>query len=111
MLLCRLICRVFIHVVACDERKSTSCCSYDSFYPLQDCYLDSVPVVYYGLLQHALILKSHGKTTTYNASKMCAFPASSIGFRNPGYIHDVLLRILLPNTLYYYQFGSGMVSF
>lgn len=68
---------------------------------------EDTPVVYYGLFEHAMILKSHGTTRTYNASQMCAFPASSVGFRDPGYIHDVLLQPLLTNTRYYYQFGDG----
>jgi len=65
------------------------------------------PTVYYGLFEEELILKAYGTSQTYNASQLCEFPANNIGFCDPGIIHDVLLKVLLPNTRYYYKFGSG----
>ena len=81
----------------------------DEYIQFSSCFLDTMPVVYYGLFKEIMILKSYGTTTTYNASDMCGSPANAIGYRDPGFIHDVLLKVLLPNTRYYYKFGSGEV--
>ncbi|XP_066910736.1 uncharacterized protein [Clytia hemisphaerica] len=43
---------------------------------------------------------------TYKASDMCESPANTTGFWDAGYIYDVLLTDLEPNTRYYYSCGS-----
>ncbi|XP_066910738.1 uncharacterized protein [Clytia hemisphaerica] len=43
---------------------------------------------------------------TYKASDMCEPPANTTGFWDAGYIYDVLLTDLEPNTKYYYSCGS-----
>ncbi|EGC32331.1 hypothetical protein DICPUDRAFT_38536 [Dictyostelium purpureum] len=52
-------------------------------------------------------LTATGTSITYAITDMCASPANSTNyFRNPGYVHDVVLTQLEPNTVYYYYFGS-----
>ena len=46
---------------------------------------------------------------TYTADSMCMAPANSTGFRHPGYIYDIVLRNLQPNTRYYYSYGTADV--
>ena len=46
---------------------------------------------------------------TYTADDMCAAPANSAQFVDPGFIHDVLLTNLEPGTRYYYSYGSEKV--
>ncbi len=67
----------------------------------------STPTVFYGFSQDVLNLTAYGTSRTYKASDMCGPPANlSIYFWDPGYLHGVLLTGLLPNSLYYYQYGS-----
>ena len=47
---------------------------------------------------------------TYKASDMCEAPANTTGFWDPGYIYDVLLTDLEPNTRYYYSCGTEEVK-
>ena len=50
---------------------------------------------------------SMGISRTYKASDMCGPPANlSAHFVHPGYMHDVLLTGLQPNTRYCYRYGS-----
>jgi len=42
---------------------------------------------------------------TYQASDMCEQNANTTGFWDPGYIYDVVLTDLEPNTRYYYSCG------
>ena len=55
-------------------------------------------------------MKQYGVSSTYKASDMCTAPATTTGFIDPGYIHDVLLIDLHPNTKYYFKYGSSEVS-
>ena len=38
---------------------------------------------------------------------MCGAPATTIGFRSPGFFHTALVKGLTPNTRYYYQVGDS----
>ena len=51
------------------------------------------------------------KSHTYKASDMCEAPANdnTTWFWDPGYIYDVLLTDLDPNTRYYYSCGTEEV--
>ena len=71
-----------------------------------------VPTVHYGSSPNHLPLKATGVSRTYKASDMCGPPANmSAYFIDPGYLHDVLLTDLTPNTQYYYQVsGTGVSS-
>ncbi|CAH0515206.1 unnamed protein product [Peronospora belbahrii] len=66
------------------------------------------PIAKYGENPQDLKLEATGTTTTYGAHDMCQGPANVIGqwgFRDPGYMHTVIMTDLKPNTYYYYQFG------
>ncbi len=68
---------------------------------------NSTPVVFYGLRQDHLNLTTTGSSKTYKASDMCGPPANmTLFFLNPGYLHEVLLTGLEPNSKYYYKYGS-----
>ena len=65
------------------------------------------PTVEYGLCGGKLDRVSTGISRTYKASDMCGPPANlSAHFIHPGYIHDVLLTGLQPNTRYCYRYGN-----
>eukprot|EP00794_Sanderia_malayensis_P005468 gene5468-6151_t len=68
---------------------------------------DDKPYVKFGLSKSKLTHQASGVSNSYKASDMCGFPADSLGFRDPGFIHDVLLSHLQPATVYYYSFGSA----
>ena len=46
---------------------------------------------------------------TYKGSDMCEPLANTTGFWDPGYLYDVLLTDLEPNTRYFYSCGSEEV--
>ena len=66
------------------------------------------PTVEYGLCDGGKLDQiSTGVSRTYKASDMCGPPANlSAHFVHPGYMHDVLLTGLQPNTRYCYCYGS-----
>eukprot|EP01112_Ceratiomyxa_fruticulosa_P022600 TRINITY_DN832_c0_g2_i2.p1 TRINITY_DN832_c0_g2~~TRINITY_DN832_c0_g2_i2.p1 ORF type:complete len:608 (-),score=96.49 TRINITY_DN832_c0_g2_i2:68-1891(-) len=70
----------------------------------------STPMVFYGLSSDSLNLNATGVSYTYNATNMCSGPnetaTNPVAYRDPGWIHDVVLSNLQPSTVYYYQFGS-----
>jgi len=45
-------------------------------------------------------------TDTYTADEMCGAPATTVGYRHPGYFHSATITGLTPNTRYYYQVGD-----
>lgn len=49
-------------------------------------------------------------STTYGAEDMCAAPATTTGFRDPGYIHSALLAGLPAGEKVYYVFGDGQAT-
>lgn len=46
--------------------------------------------------------------TTYGADAMCGYPASTIGFINPGHQHvaKIQTNLMKPSTRYVYRYGS-----
>ncbi|TYZ63452.1 hypothetical protein PybrP1_007311 [[Pythium] brassicae (nom. inval.)] len=67
------------------------------------------PEVKFGLRSDALTQRATGGSTTYSARDMCHAPANVTGqtwFRDPGYMHKVILTQLQPGARYFYQFGS-----
>jgi len=73
---------------------------------------DSQPTVQYGLDPNHLNLVATGASHTYFETDLCTpknkshYWFGSHWWWDPGYIHNVLLKSLTPNTRYYYKFGS-----
>ncbi|RQM13374.1 hypothetical protein DD237_006666 [Peronospora effusa] len=66
------------------------------------------PMVKYGMKPDDLKFYATGTSTTYGADDMCHAPATTVGqiyFRDPGYMHTVIMTDLKPNTYYFYQYG------
>ena len=72
---------------------------------------DDGVIVKYGLTKKLEMSETKFIARTYAATDMCAKPANETGFWDPGYIYDVLLTKLVPNTRYYYSYGSGQVYY
>ncbi|XP_002987403.2 probable inactive purple acid phosphatase 2 [Selaginella moellendorffii] len=63
--------------------------------------------ILYGTEQDSLDLTVATKSITYQQGDMCDEPANTtLGWRNPGYIHDGVLGKLKPSKRYFYQVGS-----
>ncbi|MED6195884.1 putative inactive purple acid phosphatase 27 [Stylosanthes scabra] len=50
-------------------------------------------------------LQSAAGTLTFGRNAMCGSPASTVGWRDPGFIHTSFLKDLWPNTVYTYRLG------
>lgn len=74
-------------------------------------FLADSHVVMYGKSTDKLDMEATGKSWTYKASDMCGPNANSSGFKDPGYMYDVLLKDLKPNTKYFYSYGTKGVNF
>ncbi|GAM17445.1 hypothetical protein SAMD00019534_006200, partial [Acytostelium subglobosum LB1] len=73
---------------------------------------DDTPYVYYGDSPNTLSLVASGTSKTYNITHMCDSPANDPRFfRNPGFIHDVVMTGLKESSQYYYSFGSKMSGY
>jgi hypothetical protein len=79
---------------------------------------DAVPTVRYSITpsdqQGTPPRVATGSSGTYTAAMMCSAPANQTGqqlFIDPGRMHRVLLQGLLPDTDYYYSFGSERDGF
>lgn len=74
--------------------------------------LSSMSVVQYKLSSSSSStapMNATGVSHTYKASDMCNSPAnltSALKFRDPGFIHNVVITDLVPATGYTYRFGS-----
>ena len=69
---------------------------------------NDTPTVFYGTSSKEVSLVATGVSSTYSNTDMCGAPAnSSLHFIDPGFMHNVLLEDLQPNSKYFYRFGSG----
>ncbi|KAL8000766.1 hypothetical protein Plhal703r1_c21g0093251 [Plasmopara halstedii] len=67
------------------------------------------PVVKYGFDPAQLNMREEGSSKTYTAAHLCHRPANLTcqqWFRDPGYMHTVILNGLKLSSRYYYKFGS-----
>ena len=71
--------------------------------------VDSGVQVRYGKTKSLEMTQTKFTFRTYKASDMCESNANTTGFWDPGFIYDVLLTDLKPNTRYYYSCGSKEV--
>lgn len=70
-----------------------------------------LPSVKFGTSSNSYTDVVSGQSVTYNASDMCHLPATLTlqpWFRDPGFIHRVLLSELELGTTYYYRFGNDV---
>jgi hypothetical protein len=51
---------------------------------------------------------SPASTLTFTRQDMCGSPASTVGWRDPGFFHTSYLKELWPSTRYYYKVGHRM---
>ncbi|KAM3706961.1 hypothetical protein ACJW31_03G189900 [Castanea mollissima] len=54
--------------------------------------------------------KSPAGTLTFDRNTMCAAPARTVGWRDPGYIHTSFLKELRPNKGYTYKLGHRLFN-
>lgn len=66
---------------------------------------DAVPVVLWGNEQNKWQSMSPAITLTFTKNDMCGPPASTVGWRDPGFIHTGSMSPLWPSTKYYYKIG------
>ena len=58
----------------------------------------------YGLHEGELNSVAGAHSDTYTRSEMCDEPANtSLGWRDPGHIHDIVMQGLEPGKRYFYQ--------
>ena len=72
-------------------------------------FSEDTPIVHYGTDPSVMSVVKGNISKTYTADDMCAAPANSAQFVDPGFIHDVLLTNLELGTRYYYSYGSEKV--
>jgi hypothetical protein len=72
-------------------------------------------VVYYGLVREELnYTEFNFNAKTYEAGDLCGSPANQTNqesFRKPGWFHTVTLSNLIPNTTYFYKFGTPHIGY
>ncbi|CAB4280508.1 unnamed protein product [Prunus armeniaca] len=69
--------------------------------------IEAVPFVEWGLKGEAQIQSPAG-TLTFHRESMCAPPARTVGWRDPGFFHTSFLKNLWPNSLYTYKLGHRL---
>lgn len=68
---------------------------------------DATPFVEWGL-EGKFPVQSPAGTLTFGRSSMCGSPASTVGWRDPGFIHTSFLKNLWPNSVYSYRLGHRL---
>ncbi|XP_057837690.2 nucleotide pyrophosphatase/phosphodiesterase isoform X1 [Cryptomeria japonica] len=71
---------------------------------------EAMPIVEWGLQGERSSMVSPAGTLTYVRNMMCGQPASTVGWRDPGFIHTSMLKDLWPNAKYYYKAGHRLVN-
>lgn len=69
--------------------------------------VEAIPFVEGGLKgEHQT--RSPAGTLTFHRNSMCAAPARTVGWRDPGFIHTSFLKDLWPNSVYTYRLGHRL---
>ncbi|GAB2223667.1 hypothetical protein Droror1_Dr00004405 [Drosera rotundifolia] len=68
---------------------------------------EAVPFVEWAL-QGFHKARSPAGTLTFTRNSMCGAPASTVGWRDPGFIHTSFLKELWPNSVYKYRLGHRL---
>lgn len=70
---------------------------------------DAAPFIEWGLKGGDKV-RSPAGTLTFDRRSMCGAPASTVGWRDPGYIHTSFLKELWPNLVYSYKLGHRLFN-
>ncbi|KAL5815025.1 hypothetical protein ACOSQ3_025824 [Xanthoceras sorbifolium] len=68
---------------------------------------EAIPFVEWGLKGAYQTLSPAG-TLTFHRNSLCAPPARTVGWRDPGFIHTSFLKDLWPNSVYTYKIGHKL---
>ncbi|KAG2678538.1 hypothetical protein I3760_11G007300 [Carya illinoinensis] len=71
--------------------------------------IEAVPFVAWGLKGEPQSQTPAG-TLTFSRNSMCAPPARTVGWRDPGFFHTSFLKELWPNSLYTYKLGHRLFN-
>ncbi|XP_031271840.1 probable inactive purple acid phosphatase 27 [Pistacia vera] len=71
--------------------------------------IEAVPFVEWGFKGESQTQSPAG-TLTFHRNSMCAPPARTVGWRDPGFIHTSFLKDLWPNSLYSYKLGHRLLN-
>lgn len=66
---------------------------------------EAYPFVEWGMKGSAPVRAPAG-TVTFGRERLCGEPASTVGWRDPGFIHTAFLKNLWPGKEYYYKIGN-----
>lgn len=69
---------------------------------------NSTPCLFYGNSIENLNMNECGKTETYTDSDMCEPIATTDGYIDPGFLHDVVLKNLDSDTEYFYKISGNV---
>lgn len=70
---------------------------------------EAVPMVEWAMKGGPKSLSPAG-TLTFHRNSLCAPPARTVGWRDPGFTHTSFLKDLWPNTLYTYKMGHLLLE-
>ncbi|GMN56632.1 hypothetical protein TIFTF001_025742 [Ficus carica] len=70
---------------------------------------EAVPFVEWGLKGETQV-RSPAGTLTYDRTSMCGEPATTVGWRDPGFFHTSFLKELWPNSEYTYRLGHRLFN-
>ncbi|KAI3761425.1 hypothetical protein L1987_51841 [Smallanthus sonchifolius] len=70
---------------------------------------EATPLVSWGVQGERAMLTPAG-TLTFHQNSMCGSPASTVGWRDPGFMHTSFLKDLWPNTKYFYKIGHKLTN-
>ncbi|KAJ9568265.1 hypothetical protein OSB04_004231 [Centaurea solstitialis] len=71
---------------------------------------EAIPFVEWGWEGSESPSVSPAGTLTFSRRSMCGAPASTVGWRDPGFIHTSFLKDLWPNTMYNYRMGHRLLN-